>query len=83
CAICLGRHQHRVFNCDATKTWDQAFDTIATRVDKNLVLIDNGRTLCCDWQRLDGCNSRLHDSCHLCSGCGQSTHGAQNCPRAE
>ncbi|EPS94629.1 hypothetical protein FOMPIDRAFT_1134021, partial [Fomitopsis schrenkii] len=49
----------------------------------NLVLIDNGRTLCCDWQRLDGCNSHLHDSRHLCSGCGQSTHGAQNCPRAE
>lgn len=83
CAICLGRHQHRVYNCDAKKTWDQAYDTITKRIEKSLVLIDSGRTICCDWQRATGCASRAHDSRHLCSGCGKPTHGAQDCPRAQ
>lgn len=83
CAICLGRHQHRVYNCDAQKTWDQAHDVASKRVDKSLVLVDSGRTLCGDWQRPNGCSSCMHDSRHLCSGCGKPTHGAQDCPRAQ
>ncbi|EPT00403.1 hypothetical protein FOMPIDRAFT_1100116, partial [Fomitopsis schrenkii] len=69
CAICLGRHPHRVFTCDARKTWDQAHDTITKRVDKNLplVLVSSGQTLCGDWQRPAGCISHSHDSRHLCS----------------
>lgn len=80
CTICLGCHQHRIYNCDAKKTWDQAFDTITRRVDKNLILIDSRRTICCNWQRAAGCPSRTHNSHHLCSRCGKPTHGAQNCP---
>ncbi|TFY67376.1 hypothetical protein EVJ58_g1654 [Rhodofomes roseus] len=83
CAICLGRHQHPVFFCEAKKTWDNCFDTVAKRVDKKLVLNDGRTFLCSDWQRPSGCNSHVHDARHLCSGCAKADHGAQQCPRAQ
>ncbi|KAH9909463.1 uncharacterized protein B0H18DRAFT_1009283 [Fomitopsis serialis] len=82
CAICLGRHRHRVYDCDASQTWNGAFATMARRDKKDFTLND-GRALCYDWQRSKRCTSTLHDSRHLCSGCSLPTHGAQTCPRAE
>ncbi|KAH9830051.1 uncharacterized protein C8Q71DRAFT_717584, partial [Rhodofomes roseus] len=82
CATCLGRHKHRVFDCDATHTWNKAFEVMSKRSGKDFMLKD-GRSLCYDWQRGRGCRSSLHDNRHICSGCGKATHGAQNCPRAE
>ncbi|KAH9932402.1 hypothetical protein B0H21DRAFT_760592 [Amylocystis lapponica] len=82
CAVCLGRHQHKVRDCNEGRTWDQAFATAACRVAGVLQLKD-GRALCFDWQQARGCTGTKHDAKHLCSGCSQSSHGAQQCPRAE
>lgn len=82
CAVCLGRHPHNISQCDEARTWDDQFSTLAQRVDKNLVMQD-GRSVCMDWQREKGCSSRRHDDRHICSGCGAATHGAQDCPRTE
>lgn len=81
CAVCLGRHRHLVIDCWATRTWDNKYDTFAERVHKALFTRD-GRRICARWQREEGCSNR-HDVRHICSGCGQSSHGAQKCNRAQ
>ncbi|KAH7910922.1 hypothetical protein BJ138DRAFT_990927, partial [Hygrophoropsis aurantiaca] len=82
CATCLGRHAHKIQDCDAPKTWDQQHNTLAHRRNKQLSFRD-GRPLCIDWQCPKGCTSPTHDDRHLCSGCGSTSHGAQRCPRAQ
>ncbi|KAL6302098.1 hypothetical protein BKA93DRAFT_709857, partial [Sparassis latifolia] len=82
CAICLERHPHKVNACAAAVLWDQSLSTLAHCVDKLLMLRD-GRPLCLDWQRPNSCPNHKHDQKHICSGCGENTHGAQDCPRAE
>jgi len=82
CAVCLGRHPHKVIECKATKTWDNVADTLCSRVGKLLNMRD-GRAICSDWQRVAGCSDTSHDRRHFCSGCTSSSHGAQNCPRAQ
>ncbi|KAG2121742.1 hypothetical protein DEU56DRAFT_746478 [Suillus clintonianus] len=82
CAVCLGRHPHRIVECKATKTWDNAADTICTRVSKVLTMRD-GRPICSDWQRVAGCSDTTHDKRHFCSGCAASSHGVQTCARAQ
>ncbi|KIK45149.1 hypothetical protein CY34DRAFT_78444, partial [Suillus luteus UH-Slu-Lm8-n1] len=82
CTVCLGRHPHRVVECKATKTWDEAFDSLCMRSNKSLTMRD-GRQICSDWQRASGCDNTTHDCRHICSGCAASTHRAQMCPRAQ
>lgn len=82
CAVCLGRHPHKIVTCDAPRTWDKAFDTLCKRVNRTLTMCD-GRELCHDWQRDEGCSARHHDAKHTCSGCGSLSHGAQKCPRTQ
>lgn len=82
CAVCLGRNPHRTIQCTKTLTWDGKHDTIAERINKALWTKD-GKQLCTAWQRDEGCDSTRHDSRHVCSGCGATTHGAQHCPRAQ
>jgi hypothetical protein len=82
CAVCLGRNPHRIIECKATRTWDDACDTICSRIGRILTMRD-GKPVCSDWQRLSGCSETTHDRRHFCSGCGLSTHGAQACPRAQ
>ena len=83
CAICLGRFSHRVFECDTPTTWDGLHQTIAKRVRGELLLCQDNQPLCADWQHKRSCTSKRHDRHHLCSGCGQTSHGAQTCPRAQ
>ncbi|KDQ62029.1 hypothetical protein JAAARDRAFT_54071 [Jaapia argillacea MUCL 33604] len=82
CAVCLGRHTHAIVECNAERVWNSAHPTISQHINKDLQL-RNGKPICIDWQRMSGCSSSRHDARHICSGCGQATHGAQNCPRAE
>jgi hypothetical protein len=82
CAVCLGRNPHDIPRCDLETTWN-GHPTLATRVKGDLILRRDGSLLCVDWQRYAGCTSHRHDNRHLCSGCGQASHGAQNCPRAQ
>ena len=80
CAICLSRGRHNVRACKATKRWDG----IPTQYSRNsdLWIVDNqGNVICSDWQRPKGCSSTRHR--HECSGCGNRTHGAHECPLAQ
>ncbi|KAH7903907.1 hypothetical protein BJ138DRAFT_1019880, partial [Hygrophoropsis aurantiaca] len=81
CAICLGRHPHKVIECCAPRTWDKRFDTFCSRFNKAIITKDK-QSICSKWQRDEGCTDR-HDDKHLCSGCGAATHGASRCPRAQ
>ena len=79
CAVCLGRHPHKVIDCTAAMLWDNSLPTLATRSNKVLVMRDS-RALCADWQRAAGCPTSRHDNCHICSGCASTSHGSQECP---
>ena len=82
CAVCLGRFPHRIQFCESNQLWDKKTDAFVHRRDGNLIA-PNGRTVCKDFQRPDGCQMRSHDQNHRCSGCGKPDHGAQACPRAQ
>ncbi|KIK79833.1 hypothetical protein PAXRUDRAFT_160196 [Paxillus rubicundulus Ve08.2h10] len=81
CAVCLGRHDHCTIDCEATRTWDDIFNTFSKRIHKALFSKANV-CLCTKWQCSEGC-SEHHALCHICSGCGALTHSAQSCPRAQ
>ena len=82
CAVCLGRHPHKIVECSAPSLWDKSLPTLAIRTNKILSLRD-GKPICADWQRSSGCSSSRHDNRHICSGCASPSHGAQECPRAQ
>lgn len=83
CAVCLGRHSHNVYNCNALRTWNSAHATTSKRTKGELRLRSNSAPLCIEWQRARGCPSTKHDAKHICSGCNQTSHGAQQCPRSQ
>lgn len=82
CAVCLGRHPHKIVECGSSRTWDQIHPTHACRLNRILTMRD-GRPVCHDWQRDASCSASHHDAKHFCSGCNATTHGAQECPRAQ
>ena len=82
CATCLGRHEHTFGKCEARKLWNGAAAG-ARKVGIGRLVGEDGLPICYDWQLPPGCQSTLHNERHKCSGCGKSSHGAQNCPRAE
>ena len=82
CTTCLGRHEHAFGKCTARKLWNGA----AAGAKKNgygRLVGEDGLAICYDWQLPPGCQSTSHNERHKCSGCGKTSHGAQNCPRAE
>jgi len=76
CTVCLGRNPHRTIECAAACTWDGQHEVFSEHIHKGLWSKD-GKQLCTAWQREEGCTTPKHDSRHLCSGCGATTHGAQ------
>lgn len=82
CTLCLGRHPHNIARCDATSLWDGTA-TFCKWNDKGRLLHRDGTVLCSEWQLPRGCKSSSHTQAHLCSGCGSSSHGAQDCSRAQ
>lgn len=83
CPVCLSREQHQVFSCALAYMWDKSTPTYSVR-DKNGRLCNpDGKHLCTDWQKSNGCSKGNHGFIHECSGCGDKGHGAQNCPRAQ
>ncbi|KAG1836811.1 hypothetical protein DFJ58DRAFT_669319, partial [Suillus subalutaceus] len=83
CAVCLGSHSHSFVECIAERLWDNKFQTVTTRTNRSLTLRGSDKPLCVDWQRTRGCGSWVHDERHICSGCLATSHGAQNCSRAQ
>ncbi|KAF8130807.1 hypothetical protein EV363DRAFT_1262570 [Boletus edulis] len=83
CPKCLGRHEDRPDRpvCNASSLWDNSGATYCTRDQQGRLLNKSGRVLCWDFQRPRGCSSQGHN--HECSGCGDTNHGAQDCPRRQ
>ena len=82
CAVCLGRHPHKIVDCTSSRLWDNSQPALAIRSNKVLSMRD-GKPICGEWQRAAGCHNTSHDFRHICSGCTSSSHGAQECPRAQ
>ncbi|KAG1735861.1 uncharacterized protein EDB91DRAFT_1055922 [Suillus paluster] len=82
CTVCLSRASHYIVECNASRTWDNLFDTFSQCIQKGLWAKD-GRQLCTAWQRDDSCSITQHNNVHICSGCGSTEHGAQQCARAQ
>jgi hypothetical protein len=80
CPMCLGRHQHNIFKCSADKLWDGKAPTRCTRNHRGFLNNPSGTELCNDWQKPNGCTLATHPNKHECSGCGEASHGAQECP---
>lgn len=82
CAVCLSNRGHDMRYCRAATTWNGKA-TRTTR-DKGGRLVDgDGRVLCVNWQRSDGCQVSNEGHRHECSGCGSPRHGASGCALAE
>ena len=82
CAVCLGQSEHDFAKCHSSKLWDGKKGW-AWKNEKGRLATPEGLVLCFDWQLPKTCTSTSHTKKHLCSGCGESSHGAQKCPRAE
>jgi hypothetical protein len=82
CPVCLGRHPHRIHNCNDPKLWDGS-PAFARRNAEGRLIDGSGNTLCSDWQKPNGCNLPHKSAKHECSGCGNNKHGAQKCHRAQ
>lgn len=50
CTVCLGIHQHKVHDCNASTTWDGAHQVTSKRINGDLILCSNNSRLCLDWQ---------------------------------
>ena len=83
CTVCLGRHRHNVRTCNSTTIFNGRETKTRQSENGRLVCISSGSVLCSDWQRPIGCAAVDHPLCHICSGCEDSGHGAQGCPRAQ
>ncbi|KAG2089432.1 uncharacterized protein F5147DRAFT_561800, partial [Suillus discolor] len=83
CTVCLGSNGHSFIECTADRLWDNSHPSLATRVDKQLLLRKSDKPLCVDWQRSRGCSSHSHNERHICSGCLGKSHGAQQCSCAQ
>ena len=83
CAVCLRRSKHAVRECQLPHTWDDTHSMFATCKKGKLVRRSDSSALCYEWQRASSCRSRSHDDNHICSRCGDSKHGAFDCPRAQ
>ena len=82
CAVCLGRYEHNFSKCNSSKLWDGTKGW-ARKNEQGRLATPEGLVLCFDWQLPKACTSTAHTEKHLCSGCGDSKHGAQKCPRGE
>ncbi|KAJ7051787.1 hypothetical protein C8F01DRAFT_919474, partial [Mycena amicta] len=82
CAACLGRFQHNVHLCNPSTLWNGE-STHVTRDQNGRLINPSGAELCLKWQLPRQCTNSSHPERHLCSGCGEKSHGAQDCPRAQ
>ena len=83
CPKCLGRHNDRLDHlpCNSSSLWDNSSPSHCSCNQQGCLLNMSGRALCWDFQCPRGCSGQGHN--HECSGCGDPTHGAQECPRRQ
>ena len=82
CAVCLGHHEHEYAKCSASKLWNGGKVCVRRNEQGQLIFLD-GLPVCFNFQTLAGCSDTSHPSRHICSGCGKSGHGAQQCAQAQ
>lgn len=82
CPTCLGRHPHCIHQCNDPKLWDGT-PAYVRRNSKGRLVDPNGKTLCSDWQKPNGCTLSHRSAKHECLGCGNPGHGAQYCRKAQ
>lgn len=83
CPICLSRQRHPIKNCRLPRTWDGKHKTSCYRSNDHRIIDGTGRSLCINWNQVVGCKDKSSKHIHECSGCGDSSHGAQECRLAE
>ena len=77
CQICLSRKKHAIRKCQASTLWDGQHKTRCSRTPDRKIIDSSGHTLCSNWNQTIGCNDKSSRHIHECSGCGESSHGAQ------
>lgn len=82
CPVCLSRKKHPIRQCQSPTLWNGK-KTKVTRAEDGGITDSKGRRLCLNWNLTPGCKDKLGGHIHECSGCGDPTHGAQNCSYAE
>ena len=82
CAVCLGCHEHEYAKCSASKLWNGGKVCVQRNEQGQLVFLD-GLPVCFNFQTLAGCSDQSHPSRHICSRCGKSGHGAQQCTQVQ
>ena len=82
CAVCLRHHEHEYAKCAASKLWNGGKVCVQRNEQGRLVFLD-GLPVCFSFQTLAGCSDPSHPSRHICSGCGKSGHGTQQCAQAQ
>ena len=82
CAVCLGHPKHKYAKCSAAKLWSGGKTCMHRNEQGRLITVD-GLPICFSFQTLAGCPETTHPTRHTCSGCGESRHGAQQCPRTQ
>ena len=83
CPICLSRKRHQIRKCQASVLWDGQRKAKCSRTEDGRIIDGEGRTLCTNWNQSLGCREKSTRHIHECSGCGETSHGAQECGLAE
>ena len=83
CPTCLSRRQRPIQKCQAPNLWNGQRKARCTRTEDGRIVDGDGRTLCTNWNQTIGCKDQRSKHIHECSGCGERTHGAHDCPLAE
>ncbi|KAF9783705.1 hypothetical protein BJ322DRAFT_1021516 [Thelephora terrestris] len=81
-----GAHLPRLSNLPQQKeTYTTNLPSHATlgRAEDGRIIDGKGRILCSNWSQLVGCREKSSGHIHECSGCGEKSHGAQDCDRAQ
>ncbi|KAJ7607630.1 hypothetical protein DFH06DRAFT_918536, partial [Mycena polygramma] len=71
-----------VAKCNARMLWNTTTKARCHRNNANRIVNPSGQPICISWQRPRKCD-RNHTDLHECSGCGQTSHGACDCPLAQ
>jgi hypothetical protein len=83
CPVCLSRKRHHIRQCRALTLWNNKDEARCSRTADGYIVDKAGRTLCSDWNQIIGCAKKSSQHIHECSGCGKTSHGAQDCSLAE
>jgi hypothetical protein len=80
CIVCLREPHQNMAECRRDILGDGK-PACSYRNGRGDLVDKNGKAVCADFQRPEGCAGGCRTPRHRCSGCGKSQHGAADCPR--